>query len=67
MGRVVEISLIKSASINIEICSWGGDPYLHGEGSYQTIMGVQSQGVQAVAKHFINKSVVYLPHHGDAT
>ncbi|KZP32329.1 glycoside hydrolase family 3 protein [Athelia psychrophila] len=33
---------------------WGGDPYLSGEGAYETITGVQSQGVQATAKHFIN-------------
>ncbi|KAF7972684.1 hypothetical protein HWV62_17242 [Athelia sp. TMB] len=34
---------------------WGGDPYLSGEGAYETITGIQSQGVQATAKHFINK------------
>ncbi|THH31988.1 hypothetical protein EUX98_g2192 [Antrodiella citrinella] len=34
---------------------FGGDPYLSGEGAYETIMGIQSQGVQAVAKHIINK------------
>ncbi|KAH8100581.1 glycoside hydrolase family 3 protein [Cristinia sonorae] len=33
---------------------FGGDPYLSGEGAYETIMGIQSQGVQAVAKHLIN-------------
>ncbi|KAF7982050.1 hypothetical protein HWV62_30326 [Athelia sp. TMB] len=33
---------------------WGGDPYLSGEGAYETITGIQSQGVQATAKHFIN-------------
>ncbi|KIP12629.1 glycoside hydrolase family 3 protein [Phlebiopsis gigantea 11061_1 CR5-6] len=33
---------------------FGGDPYLSGEGAYETIIGIQSQGVQAVAKHFIN-------------
>lgn len=34
---------------------FGGDPYLSGEGAFTTISGIQSQGVQAVAKHFINK------------
>ena len=36
--------------------SFGGDPYLTGEGAFETITGMQSQGVQAVAKHLINKS-----------
>jgi hypothetical protein len=36
--------------------SFGGDPYLTGEGAFETITGIQSQGVQAVAKHLINKS-----------
>ncbi|KAH0583308.1 hypothetical protein H2248_011176 [Termitomyces sp. 'cryptogamus'] len=33
--------------------SFGPDPYLNGEGAFQTITGVQSVGVQACAKHFI--------------
>ena len=65
MGRVMVVLPIQSAYVDIEIFRWGGDPYLHGEGSYQTIMGIQSQGVQAVAKHFINKLVAYLPHDCD--
>ncbi|KAL4243219.1 glycosyl hydrolase 3 family protein [Abortiporus biennis] len=32
----------------------GGDPFLSGEVAYETIMGIQSQGVQACAKHYIN-------------
>ncbi|KAG8876786.1 hypothetical protein FRB97_003937, partial [Tulasnella sp. 331] len=34
--------------------SFGGDPYLQGEAAYETIVGIQKQGVQACAKHFIN-------------
>ncbi|KAI0785996.1 beta-glucosidase [Abortiporus biennis] len=32
----------------------GGDPFLSGEVAYETIMGIQSQGVQACTKHYIN-------------
>ncbi|KAF8349160.1 glycoside hydrolase family 3 protein [Amanita rubescens] len=32
--------------------SFGPDPYLNGEGAYETIMGIQSVGVMACAKHF---------------
>ncbi|KAF8881940.1 glycoside hydrolase family 3 protein [Gymnopilus junonius] len=33
--------------------SFGPDPYLNGEGAFETITGVQSVGVQACAKHFL--------------
>ncbi|KAG7447637.1 glycoside hydrolase family 3 protein [Guyanagaster necrorhizus] len=33
--------------------SAGPDPYLNGEFAYETIVGIQSVGVQACAKHFI--------------
>ncbi|KAF8167900.1 beta-glucosidase [Crassisporium funariophilum] len=33
---------------------FGSDPFLSGEGAYETIMGIQSTGVQANAKHYIN-------------
>jgi beta-glucosidase-like glycosyl hydrolase len=33
---------------------FGGDPYLAGEAAFETIVGMQSQGVQACAKHFLN-------------
>ena len=36
---------------------FGADPYLTGEGVFETVSGIQSQGVQACAKHFINKYV----------
>ena len=32
---------------------FGSDPYLQGAASYETIAGIQSQGVIATAKHFI--------------
>ncbi|KAI0768458.1 beta-glucosidase [Trametes elegans] len=32
----------------------GGDPYLSGELAFETVTGIQSVGVQACAKHYIN-------------
>jgi beta-glucosidase-like glycosyl hydrolase len=40
----------------LNICHrWGADPYLSGEATYEAIMGVQSQGVQATVKHALLK------------
>ncbi|QRV72535.1 glycoside hydrolase family 3 protein [Ceratobasidium sp. AG-Ba] len=36
--------------------SFGPDPYLNGEGAYETIMGVQNAGVTACAKHLIGNN-----------
>ncbi|CAE6466839.1 unnamed protein product [Rhizoctonia solani] len=36
--------------------SFGPDPYLNGEGAYETIIGVQSVGVTACAKHLIGNN-----------
>lgn len=33
--------------------SFGPDPYLNGEGAFETVTGIQSVGVQACAKHFL--------------
>lgn len=33
--------------------SFGPDPYLNGEGAFETISGIQSVGVQACAKHLL--------------
>ncbi|CAE6431419.1 unnamed protein product [Rhizoctonia solani] len=33
---------------------FGADPFLSGEASYETVIGIQSQGVQACAKHYLN-------------
>ncbi len=34
---------------------FGADPFLVSAAAYETILGLQSTGVQAVAKNFINK------------
>ncbi|EIW74780.1 glycoside hydrolase family 3 protein [Coniophora puteana RWD-64-598 SS2] len=33
---------------------FGADPFLSGESAYETVLGMQSGGVQAVAKHYVN-------------
>jgi Glycosyl hydrolase family 3 C-terminal domain/Glycosyl hydrolase family 3 N terminal domain len=33
---------------------FGADPYLAGEAAFETVVGMQSQGVQACAKHYLN-------------
>jgi beta-glucosidase len=38
---------------NRSVNSFGPDPYLNGEGAFETITGVQSVGVMACAKHLI--------------
>ncbi|KAH8120255.1 glycoside hydrolase superfamily, partial [Phellopilus nigrolimitatus] len=52
LGPMMNIMRAPAAGRNWE--GFGGDPYLSGEGAYETIQGVQSVGVQACAKHFIN-------------
>ncbi|KAI0094594.1 glycoside hydrolase family 3 protein [Irpex rosettiformis] len=52
LGPFVNIMRAPAAGRNWE--GFGGDPYLSGEAAYETITGIQSQGVQAVVKHFIN-------------
>lgn len=45
----------------------GGDPYLTGEVAYELITGVQSQGVQACAKHFINNEQEHFRESSSST
>ncbi|KAI5121415.1 hypothetical protein M0805_003187 [Coniferiporia weirii] len=52
LGPMMNIMRAPAAGRNWE--GFGGDPFLSGEGAYETIMGVQSVGVQATAKHYIN-------------
>lgn len=47
------ISRIAQGGRNWE--GFGADPFLSGEAAYQTILGMQAGGVQACAKHYINK------------
>ncbi|KAG9103307.1 hypothetical protein FRC06_011443 [Ceratobasidium sp. 370] len=52
LGPAMNIARAPAAGRNWE--SFGADPYLAGEAAYATITGIQSQGVQACAKHYIN-------------
>ncbi|KAL5495327.1 hypothetical protein ACEPAI_790 [Sanghuangporus weigelae] len=52
LGPMMNIMRAPAAGRNWE--GFGGDPYLSGEAAYETIIGMQSSGVQACAKHFIN-------------
>ncbi|KAJ7078551.1 glycoside hydrolase family 3 protein [Mycena belliarum] len=52
LGPMMNLMRAPAAGRNWE--GFGGDAYLSGEGAYETIIGMQSQGVQATAKHIIN-------------
>ncbi|KAF5311920.1 hypothetical protein D9619_003054 [Psilocybe cf. subviscida] len=52
LGPMMNLARVPAAGRNWE--GFGADPYLSGEGAYETIMGMQSAGVQATAKHYIN-------------
>jgi hypothetical protein len=53
MGKVIRYADSHASFLLTLPCSFGPDPYLNGEGAYETIIGVQSTGVQACAKHFL--------------
>ncbi|KAJ6579136.1 glycoside hydrolase family 3 protein [Mycena vulgaris] len=52
LGPMTNLMRAPAAGRNWE--GFGGDPYLSGEGAFETITGMQSAGVQATAKHYIN-------------
>ncbi|KOS13956.1 beta-glucosidase [Malassezia pachydermatis] len=51
LGPMINVIRAPAAGRNWE--GFGADPYVNGEGAYQTVLGVQSKGVQAVLKHYI--------------
>lgn len=53
LARTFVASRVAQGGRNWE--GFGADPFLTGEAAYETILGMQSAGVQATAKHFINK------------
>ncbi|KAF7351870.1 Glycoside hydrolase family 3 protein [Mycena venus] len=52
LAPMMNLMRIPAAGRNWE--GFGGDPFLAGECAFETITGMQSQGVQATAKHFVN-------------
>ena len=55
LGPMMNMGRVAQAGRNWE--GPGADPFLSGEFSYETILGMQEAGVQACAKHYIFKSV----------
>ncbi|KAI0319664.1 beta-glucosidase [Amylostereum chailletii] len=52
LGPMMNLGRIAQGGRNWE--GFGADPYLAGEAAFETILGLQSAGVQACAKHYIN-------------
>lgn len=53
LGPMMNMGRIAQGGRNWE--GFGADPFLTGEAAYETILGLQAGGVQATAKHYINK------------
>ncbi|KAH9944529.1 beta-glucosidase [Epithele typhae] len=52
LGPMMNLMRAPAAGRNWE--GGGGDPFLSGELAFETVTGIQSAGVQACAKHYIN-------------
>jgi beta-glucosidase len=57
LGPMMNMGRIAQGGRNWE--GFGADPFLTGEAAYETILGMQQAGVQACAKHLINKYVTH--------
>jgi beta-glucosidase-like glycosyl hydrolase len=53
LGPMMNLGRIPQGGRNWE--GFGADPFLAGEASYETILGMQQAGVQACAKHWVGK------------
>ncbi|KAG9018156.1 hypothetical protein FRB90_012064 [Tulasnella sp. 427] len=49
-----DMNLMRVAAAGRNWETFGADPFLTGEAAYETVTGLQSTGVQACAKHYIN-------------
>ncbi|KAG9122198.1 hypothetical protein FRC07_001528 [Ceratobasidium sp. 392] len=52
LGPMMNLGHFAAGGRNWE--GFGANPYLVGEAAYETIIGIQNEGVQACAKHYIN-------------
>jgi beta-glucosidase-like glycosyl hydrolase len=52
LSAMMNIGRVPEGGLNWEC--FGADPYLTSVSAYETILGLQSSGVQAAAGHFIN-------------
>ncbi|EJD55142.1 hypothetical protein AURDEDRAFT_140808 [Auricularia subglabra TFB-10046 SS5] len=64
LGPDMNIMRVPAAGRNWE--GFGADPYLSGEAAFETIQGIQSQGVQANAKHYINNEQEHFRSSGSS-
>jgi len=55
LGPMMNLGRVAEGGRNWE--GFGADPYLAAESAYETILGMQQGGVQACAKHLVNKYV----------
>ena len=53
LGPMMNMGRVTQGGRNWE--GFGADPFLAGVAAYETILGMQSAGVQACVKHYINK------------
>jgi len=56
LGPMMNMGRVAQGGRNWE--GFGADPFLAGEAAYETVLGMQEGGVQACAKHLVNKSVL---------
>ncbi|KAL6307374.1 beta-glucosidase [Sparassis latifolia] len=57
LGPMMNMGRVQQAGRNWE--GFGADPFLTGEASYETVLGLQQAGVQACAKHYIDYEQEY--------
>lgn len=53
LGPMTNMARVAQGGRNWE--GFGGDPYLSGEATYETVLGLQQAGVAASVKHLIAK------------
>lgn len=64
LGPMMNLGRVAQGGRNWE--GFGADPYLAGEASYETILGMQSAGVQACAKHYIDNEQEHARTHSSS-